>query len=208
VFEPNALANHDLAVSLDGRFIAVATFQADVKLWEMKHSREGDFKGGSVVPMACRAHFLYGARCSHMDGDPHAQWLATSGPRKEHVRQTAACSRVVCLVYAEPDTPRVGTCACVAGSAAGLSKVMTLSGHKSKVSSMALPHTRTRARTSAYTGTRTWIAGMRACAAPHELSCGHPAFERVLGCAPGPPTPMMGVTIRRSEASVSYHLTY
>ncbi|PNW86947.1 hypothetical protein CHLRE_02g102450v5 [Chlamydomonas reinhardtii] len=44
-FEPNALANHDLAVSLDGRFIAAATFSSDVKIWEMKYTREGEFRG-------------------------------------------------------------------------------------------------------------------------------------------------------------------
>ncbi|GLI63451.1 hypothetical protein VaNZ11_006423 [Volvox africanus] len=45
VFEPNALANHDLAVSSDGRFVAAATFSSDVKIWEMKYSREGEFRG-------------------------------------------------------------------------------------------------------------------------------------------------------------------
>lgn len=45
VFEPNALANHDLALSADGRFIAVASFSADVKVWEMKYTREGEFRG-------------------------------------------------------------------------------------------------------------------------------------------------------------------
>ncbi|GLC40138.1 hypothetical protein PLESTB_000881000 [Pleodorina starrii] len=45
VFEPNALANHDLAVSADGRFIAAATFSSDVKIWEMKYTREGEFRG-------------------------------------------------------------------------------------------------------------------------------------------------------------------
>ncbi|KAG2482478.1 hypothetical protein HYH03_018585 [Edaphochlamys debaryana] len=45
VFEPNALTNHDLAVSLDGRFVAAATFSSDVKIWEMKYSREGEFRG-------------------------------------------------------------------------------------------------------------------------------------------------------------------
>ncbi|GFR51981.1 hypothetical protein Agub_g14508 [Astrephomene gubernaculifera] len=44
-FEPSALANHDLAVSYDGRFIAAATFSSDVKIWEMKYSREGEFRG-------------------------------------------------------------------------------------------------------------------------------------------------------------------
>lgn len=46
VFEPAALANHELAVSPDGRFIAAATFSTDVKIWEMKYSREGEFRGG------------------------------------------------------------------------------------------------------------------------------------------------------------------
>ncbi|KXZ48528.1 hypothetical protein GPECTOR_27g699 [Gonium pectorale] len=46
MFEPNALANHDLAVSpRDGRFVAAATFSSDVKIWEMKYSREGEFRG-------------------------------------------------------------------------------------------------------------------------------------------------------------------
>jgi len=37
VFEPNSLANHQLSVSSNGRFIAVASFTSDVKvgLWEV-----------------------------------------------------------------------------------------------------------------------------------------------------------------------------
>lgn len=44
-FEPASLANHGLALSLDGRFMAVASFSPDVKIWEMKYGREGEFKG-------------------------------------------------------------------------------------------------------------------------------------------------------------------
>ena len=46
VLEPNSLGNHDLAVSVDGRFIAVASFTSEVKLWEVKYSRDvGDITG-------------------------------------------------------------------------------------------------------------------------------------------------------------------
>eukprot|EP00798_Chlamydomonas_sp_ICE-L_P005050 gene5050-34839_t len=45
VLEPNSLANHDLAVSLDGRFIAVASFTSEVKIWEMRFARDGGFTG-------------------------------------------------------------------------------------------------------------------------------------------------------------------
>lgn len=47
-FEPNSLGNHALAVSAGGRFFAVASFTADVKVWEVEWGREG-FKG---VPRA------------------------------------------------------------------------------------------------------------------------------------------------------------
>lgn len=47
MLEPNSLTNHDLAVSADGRFVAVASFTAEVKIWELKWAKEtGDFKGG------------------------------------------------------------------------------------------------------------------------------------------------------------------
>jgi hypothetical protein len=38
--EPASLANHDLAVSPDGRFISVASFTCEAKLWEVKCARE------------------------------------------------------------------------------------------------------------------------------------------------------------------------
>lgn len=49
MLEPNSLANHDLAVSYDGRFVAVATFTAEVKIWEMKYGKEGGCSGGRGV---------------------------------------------------------------------------------------------------------------------------------------------------------------
>jgi hypothetical protein len=44
--EPNSLRNHDLAVSPDGRFVAVASFTAEVKIWELRWAKDtGEFKG-------------------------------------------------------------------------------------------------------------------------------------------------------------------
>jgi hypothetical protein len=40
VLEPNSLGNHELAVSGDGRFIAVASFTSEVKIWEMKAAKD------------------------------------------------------------------------------------------------------------------------------------------------------------------------
>eukprot|EP00201_Polytomella_parva_P003106 CAMPEP_0175077454 /NCGR_PEP_ID=MMETSP0052_2-20121109/23406_1 /TAXON_ID=51329 ORGANISM="Polytomella parva, Strain SAG 63-3" /NCGR_SAMPLE_ID=MMETSP0052_2 /ASSEMBLY_ACC=CAM_ASM_000194 /LENGTH=474 /DNA_ID=CAMNT_0016346935 /DNA_START=206 /DNA_END=1629 /DNA_ORIENTATION=+ len=37
--EPNSLKNHDLTVSADGRFLAVASFTSEVKVWEMTYVR-------------------------------------------------------------------------------------------------------------------------------------------------------------------------
>ncbi|KAI8469467.1 MAG: WD40-repeat-containing domain protein [Monoraphidium minutum] len=48
IFEPNSLGNHALAVSAGGRFFAVASFTADVKVWEVEWGRDG-YKG---VPRA------------------------------------------------------------------------------------------------------------------------------------------------------------
>jgi hypothetical protein len=46
VFEPNSLTNHGLAVSTDGRFLAVASFTAEVKIWEVRAAKQtGDFQG-------------------------------------------------------------------------------------------------------------------------------------------------------------------
>lgn len=46
--EPNSLANHNLALSLNGRFISIASFTADVKIWELKYTKEG-FRGVEKV---------------------------------------------------------------------------------------------------------------------------------------------------------------
>ena len=40
VLEPNSLGNHELEVSADGRFIAVASFTSEVKIWEVKVARD------------------------------------------------------------------------------------------------------------------------------------------------------------------------
>ncbi len=45
LLEPNSLANYGLSVSGDGRFVAVASFTAEVKVWELKWSAEGGCKG-------------------------------------------------------------------------------------------------------------------------------------------------------------------
>eukprot|EP00878_Enallax_costatus_P010560 GHUV01011027.1.p1 GENE.GHUV01011027.1~~GHUV01011027.1.p1 ORF type:complete len:367 (+),score=82.44 GHUV01011027.1:462-1562(+) len=47
-FHPNSFANHALAVSPNGRFIAVASFTADVMIWEVQWGRDG-YKGLSRV---------------------------------------------------------------------------------------------------------------------------------------------------------------
>eukprot|EP00879_Flechtneria_rotunda_P007547 GHRR01007917.1.p1 GENE.GHRR01007917.1~~GHRR01007917.1.p1 ORF type:complete len:307 (+),score=87.00 GHRR01007917.1:2753-3673(+) len=43
-FQPNSFENHQLAVSANGRFICVASFTADVMVWEVQFGREG-YKG-------------------------------------------------------------------------------------------------------------------------------------------------------------------
>ncbi|GFH07156.1 uncharacterized protein HaLaN_01917, partial [Haematococcus lacustris] len=56
VLEPNSLANHNLALSNDGRFVAVASFTAEVKLWELKWARDtGEFKGAAKA-MELKGH--------------------------------------------------------------------------------------------------------------------------------------------------------
>ncbi|MEW5317650.1 MAG: hypothetical protein WDW38_008932 [Sanguina aurantia] len=55
MLEPNSLANHDLAVSYDGRFVAVATFTAEVKIWEMKYGKEGGCSGAAKA-MELKGH--------------------------------------------------------------------------------------------------------------------------------------------------------
>lgn len=54
--EPASLANHDLAVSNDGRFVAVATFTADVKIWELRFSKEGIAFTGTAKVMDLKGH--------------------------------------------------------------------------------------------------------------------------------------------------------
>ena len=52
MLEPNSLGNHDLAVSLDGRFIAVASFTSEVKIWEMRFAKDMPaFKGAWHVAL-------------------------------------------------------------------------------------------------------------------------------------------------------------
>ena len=46
--EPNSLDNYQLAVSQDSRFLAVASFTSDVKIWELRHSKDG-FKGAAAL---------------------------------------------------------------------------------------------------------------------------------------------------------------
>lgn len=56
VLEPNSLGNHDLAVSLDGRFIAVASFTSEVKIWEVKVARESGEVTGIFKAMELKGH--------------------------------------------------------------------------------------------------------------------------------------------------------
>lgn len=64
MLEPNSLVNHGLAVSADGRFVAVASFTAEVKIWEVKYAKDtGDFKGetrGWCGGAACRVSVTVG----------------------------------------------------------------------------------------------------------------------------------------------------
>mmetsp|Transcript_5000 Transcript_5000/g.10801 ORF Transcript_5000/g.10801 Transcript_5000/m.10801 type:complete len:454 (+) Transcript_5000:147-1508(+) len=56
VLEPNSLANHDLALSNDARFVAVASFTSEVKIWELKFARDTlEFKGASKA-MELKGH--------------------------------------------------------------------------------------------------------------------------------------------------------
>lgn len=47
-FKPNSFENHALAVSANGRFICVASFTADVMVWEVQWGRDG-YKGTPKV---------------------------------------------------------------------------------------------------------------------------------------------------------------
>ncbi|CAD7701929.1 unnamed protein product [Ostreobium quekettii] len=49
VIEPNSFRNHDVTLSGDGRFLSVASFTADAKVWEVQFSRDGTFKGTPKV---------------------------------------------------------------------------------------------------------------------------------------------------------------
>mmetsp|Transcript_22675 Transcript_22675/g.62967 ORF Transcript_22675/g.62967 Transcript_22675/m.62967 type:complete len:476 (-) Transcript_22675:80-1507(-) len=43
------MKNYMLAVSPDGRFVSVGAFTAEMKIWEVRHSREGAFTGVEMV---------------------------------------------------------------------------------------------------------------------------------------------------------------
>lgn len=48
--EPASFANYDLALSNDGRFVAVATFTSEVKIWELRYNKDNvGFKGAAKV---------------------------------------------------------------------------------------------------------------------------------------------------------------
>lgn len=48
LFEPNSFRNHDMALSNNGRFVTVATFTADAKIWELQY-KKGEYKGSPKV---------------------------------------------------------------------------------------------------------------------------------------------------------------
>lgn len=60
VLEPNSLANHNLAVSADGRFIAVSSFTAEVKIWEARVGRREDGSESGGVQSVAKAMDLKG----------------------------------------------------------------------------------------------------------------------------------------------------
>ena len=65
VLEPNSLGNHDLAVSKDGRFVSVASFTSEVKVWELKYGKEvTEFKGEGEGRRPRREH-LHMRACVH-----------------------------------------------------------------------------------------------------------------------------------------------
>ena len=67
VLEPNSLCNHELEVSADGRFIAVASFTSEVKIWEVKVARDsgevtGELgEGGEWGERMCRRWCKWGS---------------------------------------------------------------------------------------------------------------------------------------------------
>ncbi|GAX85174.1 hypothetical protein CEUSTIGMA_g12592.t1 [Chlamydomonas eustigma] len=54
--EPNSLGNHELALSGDGRFIAVASFTSEVKIWEVKTAKDTGAVTGVVKAMDLKGH--------------------------------------------------------------------------------------------------------------------------------------------------------
>jgi hypothetical protein len=102
IFEPNALANHDLAVSNDGRFIAAATFSSDVKIWEMKYTREGEFRGG----WTCWSRQQTGHICCFLPGKQRRR--RRGAPRAEHGGRIIGVSRSRVIPALEPRDRTLG----------------------------------------------------------------------------------------------------
>lgn len=101
-FEPSSLANYDLAVSLEGRFIAVASFSPDVKIWEVNYQKGTGAVLGVQMAMALKGH---NSQVMSVAFDRNSQIAATASKDRTlriwniDVRYAAcdACRAVLCI---------------------------------------------------------------------------------------------------------------